>query len=470
MKVTISPDSLVKLAPPGNAVKQIEQQIAEKVRAGVLPVGASLPATRALALALNVSSFTIMDAYQRLAASGILLARKKSAYTVLAQSKSVVIAVDVLTQRIKDYAWLLQETTRRSLGHAELSGSNLPPDWEDHRIAQRALKAVATMGESVLHAPVEPLGYLPLREVLQSRLQALGIRCQREQILVTGGATAAIGLLASLLVQPGEAVLVDDPGFFALFGLLHLRGAKVVGVRRLVDGPDLTHLLEMIDKHRPKLFIVQSVLHSPTGSSIRADIAVKLLALAAAQHVKIIECDFYADLASTPHIRLAELAGLDGVVYVGACAKVVTGTARLGYIASSPKLVESIGKLKLLYGSTNPPIHERIAYRALTDPQCARHLGRLRDQLSSSSALAKAQLGAAGFECADPNAEGKYLWVRHRAFTDSTRLAERLDGHQLSLAPGRIFRPEGVSSDWFRINVTSQLSLLTQAISALKSQ
>lgn len=467
MRIAIPPDHLVTLTPGASAVHHIELQIAEKVLSGQLPVGASLPATRALAAALGVSSFTVMDAYQRLSARGLIEGRKKAAYTVCARHTAPKPLGDTVAQRIKDYAWLLQEAPRTRLGHSEMSGSNLPRDWEDHRIAQRALRAVASMGESVLHAPVEALGYQPLREVLQTRLQALGLRCQRDEILVTGGATAAVGLLAALLVHPGDTVLVDDPGFFALHGLLHLRGAKVIGVPRTPAGPDLAQLAALIERHQPRLFIVQSVLHSPTGSSIRPDVALALLTLAQNSQLRLIECDFYADLACSRHLRLAELATLASVIYVGACAKTVTGTARIGYIACPAELSASIGKLKLLYGSANPPIHERVAYRALTDPHCARHISRLSGQLRDVRVQAQLQLVEAGFVIFDTAAQGKYLWAMHPAFSDSADLAEQLEKHQISLAPGRIFRPDGLPTAWFRVNVSACVGSLVKSSARL---
>src|SRR5256885_5157757 len=87
-------------------------------------------------------------------------------------------------------------------------------------------------------------------------------------------------LVIRYFVPPGATVLVDEPGYYPLFGKLRLAGAHVVGVPRLADGPDVAALESLLAQHRPRLFFTQSLAHNPTGSDISAAKAYKVLQLA----------------------------------------------------------------------------------------------------------------------------------------------------------------------------------------------
>ncbi len=83
-----------------------------------------------------------------------------------------------------------------------------------------------------------PAGYLPLRNLLQRKLAGIGVVADTSQIVLTSGVTHAMDLVTRYFVRPGDAVLVDDPGYFILFGGLKSFGARIVGVPWNQDGPD----------------------------------------------------------------------------------------------------------------------------------------------------------------------------------------------------------------------------------------
>ena len=82
------------------------------------------------------------------------------------------------------------------------------------------------------------LGYRPLREQLRVKLTDFGIATTPDQIILTHGATQALDIVTRTLIQPGDCVFVDDPGYWNLFANLRLYGANLVGVPRGDDGPD----------------------------------------------------------------------------------------------------------------------------------------------------------------------------------------------------------------------------------------
>ena len=85
-----------------------------------------------------------------------------------------------------------------------------------------------------------PFGYLPLREHLALMLAGLGISADPGQILLTHGTSQALELVIRYLLRPGDAALVDDPGYYNMFGNLRLQGVEMLAVPRNPDGPDVS--------------------------------------------------------------------------------------------------------------------------------------------------------------------------------------------------------------------------------------
>ena len=108
----------------------------------------------------------------------------------------------------------------------------------------------------------------------------IGIGVDLPQILLTSGVTHAMDLVARYFIRAGDAVLVDDPGYFILFGGLQSFGARIVGVPWNADGPDVEKMEALIKEHRPKLFFTNTILHNPTGASISQPVAYRILQLA----------------------------------------------------------------------------------------------------------------------------------------------------------------------------------------------
>ena len=91
---------------------------------------------------------------------------------------------------------------------------------------------------------------------------------KEDKLLLTFGANHALDLIIRAMLSPGDTVLVDEPGYYPLFAKLTLARVRIVGVRRMPDGPDVDDLAAKIQSERPKLFFTQSLGHNPTGGSI----------------------------------------------------------------------------------------------------------------------------------------------------------------------------------------------------------
>ena len=137
----------------------------------------------------------------------------------------------------------------------------------------------------------------PLRELIARRVAELGIAVDADQVLLTNGATHAFDLVIRYLVSPGDAVLVDDPGYYNLFGHLRLAGARLVPVPRGAGGPDLDALARLVAQHQPRAYFTMSVLNNPTCTHIQPAVAHRLLQIAAQHRFFVVEDDIFSDFA-----------------------------------------------------------------------------------------------------------------------------------------------------------------------------
>lgn len=443
----------LQLDSSDSLVDQITGGFKELIDRQILRPGNKLPSIRKCASELGVSTFTVIEAYNRLIALHYVQARPGSGFYVAVRRRLAATARAALPNRAFDYIWLIRGQLQDTPGKLNVSTGRLPRDWNDQELIRRALKTLASKTDATLNTYGDPYGYLPLRQLLQVRLNEIGIRAEQNQIVLTQGATQALELIVRLLLKPGDVVFVDDPGYFNLFGNLQLHGVRLVGITRTSEGPDTTAVERLAVEHKPKLFITQSLLHNPTGTNIQPHVAFRLLRLAIRAGFRIIENDAYADLGGGQTTRLASLDQLNQVIYVSTFSKTISAAVRVGFLVCSRELAENITNVKLLSSITSAQLTERLIYSVLTEGHYRRHLERLRSLLGTSMVRAVQILDDLGFEIFGPPAGGKFIWVRHKAFDDSTELAKFVAGHDIILAPGRVFRPDLSATPWLRFNV-----------------
>jgi DNA-binding transcriptional MocR family regulator len=145
-------------------------------------------------------------------------------------------------------------------------------------------------------------------------------------------------------------VLVDDPCYFNFLALLRAHQAKIVGIPYTLEGPDIERFELAITEHRPRLYITNSGLHNPTGASIKATTAHKILKLVEAYGVIVVEDDIFADFEIEPAPRLAALDGLEHVVRIGSFSKTLSASFRCGYIAARPDWIDKLTDLTIATG------------------------------------------------------------------------------------------------------------------------
>ena len=209
-------------------VDQIVAGIQQRIEARQLRPGSRVPSIRKFADAHKVSRFTVVEAYDRLVAQGYLASRRGAGFYVTARTAPAEQEWHCPLDRAVDAIWLIRSHVANECLEVKAGSGFLPEDWLDAEAIRRGLRVLAREGgPSLLHYG-DPQGYPALRLQLQRTLGERGIAAHPKQIVLTHGGTAALDLIARYLLNPGESVLVDDPGYYILFPDSRVYGATLL--------------------------------------------------------------------------------------------------------------------------------------------------------------------------------------------------------------------------------------------------
>jgi DNA-binding transcriptional MocR family regulator len=452
-RVTVSP---LSHDAPMPLVEQITGFLRTRIDERHLRAGTRMPSIRRFAEDNRVSRFTVVEAYDRLVAQGYLESRRGSGFYVRERPQPVRRAPEPApTPNRIDVVWLLHHLYAEADGRdVLLAGSGcLPASWLDEAMLHSGLRALTRREASALTGYGTPRGYAPLRDLLQVWLAELEIRAAPDNIVLTAGASQALDLVARYFLQPGDAVLVDDPGYYVLFGRLAALGIRPVGVPRTPTGIDVERLDALAKEHRPRLFMINSVLHNPTGTSLSAADAHRVLRLADTHDFHIVEDDILADLHPGRAHRIAQLDQLNRVIYVGSFSKTLGAGLRVGFLAAHPDLARDLTAQKMLASLTTPELGERLVYQVLSDGYYRKHVDHLRARLARSLEPAMRTLERAGLTLFHEPAAGMFMWAHAGEARDAEALAAAAVREGIVLAPGSLFSPSQARSPWMRFHV-----------------
>ncbi len=437
--------------------EQLAALFVERIARRTLRPGARLPSVRDCARTQQVSPSTVVAAYDRLQAQGLVEARRQRGFYVRdslaigAAAGSSAAPPRPLAPPV-DATALIRGMFQGRPARLGPGLGTLPEPWLDAHLIQRALRRVLAQCADDLRYG-DPAGDPVLRQALARRLEGdLGIAARADAIVTTIGATHALDLVARTLLQPGDAVLVDEPGWAIEFARLTRMGMRLLPVPRGPAGPDLAVMQTLLAEHKPRLYVTVSVLHNPTGQSLSLAVAHQILKLAEAHDLHIVEDDTYAWLAPPHSPRLSALDGLQRTVYISGFSKILAPNWRVGYAAAAPALVERLIDTKLLTTLTTPAWAERAVAWCLDQGLMRRHAERVIARLDVSRQRVVRLAEAAGCRFVAPP-QGLFGWVD--TFVDTDLLASRMADQGWLLAPGSLFHARARPCTQMRVNFAS---------------
>ena len=381
---------------PGRpAYQRLAEAIRESILGGRFRPGERLPPTRVLATNLSLARNTVLEAYEQLIAEGYLSARHGSGTYVApdlpdrafrAESFAANVARDGKGEppRLSQFAIrLLEEGLPTAIDSETVEPAPVEFRYGTPSFDEFPIDAWRTLTKRVLdYPPKELLGYGPteglpqLREALARYLQrSRGVHCDASQVLIVNGSQQALDVASRVLIDPGDVVAVEDPGYRGARAVFLAVGGRVVPVPCDNEGI----LVDWIPEDARVIYVTPS--HQfPTGAVMSASRRLELLARANRTGAVVIEDDYDSEFRYEGR-PLAALQGLDEggrVIYTGTLSKVLLPALRLGYMVAPPSLQPAITGAKWLTDRHVALLYQAVLALFIDEGHFERHLRRMR--------------------------------------------------------------------------------------------
>jgi GntR family transcriptional regulator / MocR family aminotransferase len=372
-------DVHVSLVGRKNLTNEIYRQLRAAILDGRLKSGDRLPPTRELASRLSVSRTTVMDVYDRLLSEGFTESRAGSGTRVspdlIPSRGSAAPPTGALQPRAQ---WASIEIPRGFGRPAEFDFRTGTPDtrlfpFETWRRLQGREWRRSSVG---IRAYGEPAGDLGLREAIASHLAiARGVRARSDDVVITNGTQQAADVVARALLEPGDVVAVEDPGYPPPRLLFASLGMRIVGVP--VDAEGL--VVDDIPSDARLIFVSPS--HQfPLGTSMSLRRRMALISWAEEHEAAILEDDYDTEFRFTGRpIEPLQLLDRSGrVIYVGTFSKTLLPALRVGFLVVPESIRHAVEAAKFVADwHTSLPTQRTLA-AFIADGGLARHVRRMR--------------------------------------------------------------------------------------------
>jgi len=446
----------------------LHRQLYEETRAAILTErlrpGERLPSTRRLAGELGVARRTVLDAFLQLYAEGYVEGRIGAgtfvAHTLPEELLQTAASADAPgpptsggeTPRLSDRFRRQQEAVPIALA-----------EWSPPKAGGRAFiigvpaldafpsalwgRIVARLGRGLQDDTLScdhPAGHGPLREAVAAYLAAArGVRCAAGQVIIVNGSQQALSLIAHVLLDPGDPVWVEEPGYFGAQGALLGAGAQLIPVP--VDGEGLDVAAGRTQCPAARMAFVTPSHQMPLGVTLSLPRRLALLEWARLAGAWVVEDDYDSEYryASRP---LAALQGLDTagrVLYTGTFSKVLFPGLRLGYLVVPPALVEAFTTARLFADMYSPLLEQLLVTEFIQAGHFERHIRRMRALYAERQAalVEAARRGLAGRMGVAPAESGMHLLGRLPPGADDQAVARCAREHGVRvLALSRQYR------------------------------
>jgi GntR family transcriptional regulator/MocR family aminotransferase len=434
--------------------RQVYQQLRELILSGVLPAGTRLPSGRELAQRHNVARVTISAAVEQLAVEGYVISRVGSGTFVAGDLPEMATASD----KVRTFAPALSDWGTRVLSVG--SDARIPapatrqaidfgfgrsfPHTFPYDIWRRLLARYLSTDDTMLSRYGSAAGFNPLREAVGHYLaRQRGVRCAPEQVVIVSGMQQALDILGRLLLNNGDQVLVESPGYAGAFELFRTFGAELTALP--VD--DEGFPVEQIPSGSQARFVFVTPSNQfPKGGTMPLARRLALLQWAGRAGALILEDDYDGELRYSSH-PIAALQGLDNegrVVYLGTFSKVLFPTLRLGYVVLPPPLLSPFLQAKRLIDRGAPTLTQAAVADFIAEGHFERHLRRLRREYGRRrqvlvEALQKELPGEVRFSKTEA---GLHVMLYLEPDRDEAALVKAAAAAGVGIYPGRLYHLE----------------------------
>jgi len=373
-----------------SAYRWLYTSLRAEILEGRLRSGARLPATRDLARQYRLSRGTIVSAFELLKSEGYLRGTSGSGTYVSSILPDAFLQATRAPgprrspQRkkkpsVSDYARRAKLFTGFEIRPSRAFRANVPalnlfPTALWTQITTRRLRRASMH----LLLGCDPLGYAPLRDAIANYLStSRGVKCTGGQIAIVSGVQEALDLSARVLLNPGDRVCMENPGYTGARMVFDAVGARVSAVR--LDGEGMKVRGDLLRGSR--LIYITPGHQFPVGTTMSLSRRLQLLESARKSGTLIFEDDYDSEYRySGPPIPALQGFDRNGlVIFAGSFSKVLFPSLRLGYLVIPPDLTEFFAAAISLTTRHAPVLEQAVLCDFITEGHFGRHLRRMRE-------------------------------------------------------------------------------------------
>jgi len=371
--------------------RQIYDGYRDAILRGDLRPGQQLPSSRTLATEIGISRFPILDAYAQLLTEGYFESRTGAGTFVSASLPDQLTSVRQSTEGSAHIDSGPRTVSRRTALRPPFTETPWRNGWGAFGVHQPALDrfpfrtwaslvtrhSLSPRAHAIHH--VDPLGSEQFRNVISTYLKvSRGVRCDPRQIMIVSGSQQALDITSRVLLDAGDPVWMEEPGYQLTRAVLLGAGCRLVPVPVDREGMDVAAGIRQSRKARAA-FVTPSHQY-PFGSTMSASRRLQLLNWAHSSGAWIIEDDYDSEYryGSMP---IASLQGLDRnsrVIYIGTFSKVLFASLRVGYIVVPPDLVDRFITVRISMDIFPPYLHQEVLTDFINEGHFARHIRKMR--------------------------------------------------------------------------------------------
>lgn len=443
----------------------LHRQLYEELRGAILSQrlkpGERVPSTRLLARSLKLSRATVTQSYEQLISEGYLQAVVGSGTTVCAELPDELLR----TSPLKAAAPLAKRENPAAIKLSQYGVSlndsvpleppepELPLNFKSGRPALEEFPMLQWRRVLLRHCRedhVDLLDYstnlhgLPeLREAIAAYLRkSRAVRCSPGQIIIVNGSQQAIDLITKLLIDRGDAVAVENPGYLGARRTFLAQGAKLLPVPVDENGI-LTEHLEAATDNQARLIYVTPSHQFPTGGVLPLARRLELIRWAERYGAVIVEDDYDSEFryGSRPIPALQGLAEDANVIYIGTFSKVLFPALRIGYVVVPESLAHVFARARWIADRQTPTLEQLALTDFINEGHLERHLRRMRtlyDKRRQTLVRALKQHFGDRVEILGENA-GMHLMARLQTPFDDGEVAQRAAAAGVGLVSARLY-------------------------------
>jgi len=303
-------------------------------------------------------------------------------------------------------------------------------------------------------------GFGPLRAWIAERMRRRGIAATPEQVLITSGSQQGIDLVARVLIDPGDAVVVESPSYLAALQVFEAHEASFVTVGSDEHGMRIDHLERALKRARPKLVYLVPTFQNPKGTTLSLERREQLARVAVEHGVAVLEDDPYGELRYGG-AELPAVAALDGrapVIHLSTFSKTLAPGLRIGWVVAAEETIRALTVAKQACDLHTGTLAQRAVARLLESFDYEAHVSGIRALYRERRDAMLDALGRefpSGTTWTRPDG-GLFLWVGLPCGADASRLLPEALRERVAFVPGEPFFARAPERNFLRLNFSNR--------------